>query len=427
VSQTTSVRVSPFQTAVDRATDRLLDTPTRYWVLAVLSGGLVYAAMRETRWVPFASLHNDEAIAFAGGLVQLVAIMLALAPLVATRWVLAATTLCVAPLLLSVVSDNQWPFSVFVALLAVSAVGTWRSPGRALVPAVAAVLLVVTLVTSASTLLMPYGAEVYFGYGGNGFLDRGLPLLLYVVATASAYGLGMWMRSSQLRATRLAGLTARAGEVESHAVAVGERARLAHDLHDVVAHHVSLIAVRAETAPYAHPDLSVEAKQLLAAIATDARSALLELRGVLGVLRRAEDDGAERSPQPTLSDLPALVEKARAAGDAVTLRLEPSDWAGLGTGHVAYRVVQEALTNARRHAPGLPVHVIVSPEVSRLLVRVTNPYVAEGPSTVEDGHGLVGMRERVEGIGGSLAAGVQGDLFVVEADLPRGLPDEEPA
>lgn len=410
----------------DRTVEALRSVPLRFWLVAVVAGVLSSSGIAVTRWYPFSSLRNDEAIAFAQGVMPVVAAVLGLAPLVALRSVTGATVLCVLPLSLTLMGGGEWPFSVFGSLVASGVVATWRRPRAALLPLGVALLLVVTLVTSVTNLQVPYGALIEIDAGGGaGPLERIVPLLMYVVALGLAFAAGLWLRSSALQARRLATLGARADEVEEHAVAVGERARLAHDLHDVVAHHVSLIAVRAETAPYTHPDLPPGALDVLAGVAADARSALDELRGVLGVLRRAEADQPSLAPQPSLADVVGLVDTARAAGEHVTLDLQPSTWVGTTAGYVAYRVVQESLTNARRHAPGLPVHVTVTPDVGRLLVRVTTPYVAEQRHSGGAGRGLAGMRERVEGIGGTLLARVQDDLFVVVADLPRGVPSDD--
>ena len=167
-------------------------------------------------------------------------------------------------------------------------------------------------------------------------------------------GLAAWrLRVSGQRELERKALAARSGEVEQQAAVVEERARLARDLHDVVAHHVSLIAVRAETAPYTHPDLDPQARSVLGDIAADARLALDELRGVLGILGRS--GAVERAPQPTWSDITALVERTRSAGVDIEMIGDTSAEVGPSAGYAAYRVVQEALTNARKHAPGARV------------------------------------------------------------------------
>ena len=131
-----------------------------------------------------------------------------------------------------------------------------------------------------------------------------------------------------------------------------ERARIARDLHDIVAHHMSLVVVQAETAGYRHPDLPDVAREELESISASARAALAETRALLAVLRN-EDDEAEHAPQPGLEQLGELVEGARRAGQdvAADVRLD-GDALRPGTSLAAYRIVQESLANAARHAPG---------------------------------------------------------------------------
>ncbi|HET6532893.1 MAG TPA: histidine kinase [Actinoplanes sp.] len=197
-----------------------------------------------------------------------------------------------------------------------------------------------------------------------------------------------------------------------------ERARIAREMHDVVAHHMSMIAVQAETAPYRVPDLAPPARAELATIATAARSALADMRRLLGVLR-AETDEAMREPQPGPAELPALVATAQRAGMQVTYAGNDLDPVPEAVGLAAYRIVQEALANAARHAPGAAVQLLVRALPDRLAVTVHNgPGGGTGPAT-GPGHGLVGMRERAELLGGELTAGPDGrGGYLVEATLP---------
>jgi signal transduction histidine kinase len=197
-----------------------------------------------------------------------------------------------------------------------------------------------------------------------------------------------------------------------------ERARIARELHDVVAHHVSVIAVQAETARLTTPDLSEEGKQRFAAIGDTARDSLTELRRLLGLLR---DDGVEpaRAPQPGLERLAELVDSAREAGTPVTLSVE-GDVTPLppGIDLTAYRIVQEALTNARRHAPGASVEIRLGYEPESLSLRVSDD--GPGPPNGDaSGHGLLGMQERAAMVGGELRTGKAATGgFLVEASLP---------
>lgn len=399
----------------------LRTVPLRYFLLATFFAVMIYQGNLNTGFYPFRSLNNEPAIASGAALVRLFGVGLALAPLLALRWAIWPVVLCLPPLAISALSERQFSFTVFMALLGVAMVGTWPSPRRALVPATLAVGLIVPLVAGTTTMLVPYGAVIMFGGVVDADAsDRLIVLGMYAVVTALAFAAAMWLRSSALSAQKESSLNARSAAVEDEAAVIGERARLARDLHDVVAHHVSLIAVRAETAPYTYPDLPPQARVVLSDIAVDARTALDELRGVLGILRRSDDHRVDRSPQPGLSDIAELVERSQLAGTGVSLHGDLDRPMGKATSYVAYRVVQEALTNARRHAPGQPVEVSVSGDGERLVVRVLNPCGAT-PEGVSGGHrGLAGMRERVEALNGVLVAERRGEDFVVEATLPEG-------
>jgi signal transduction histidine kinase len=210
-------------------------------------------------------------------------------------------------------------------------------------------------------------------------------------------------------------------QVRHDQAVLAERARIARELHDVVAHHVSMMVVQAESARVGTPGMPQAGEESLAAIRETGRQALAEMRRLVGMLRAepAEPEPAARQPQPGLDRLDELVAAAGAAGNEVRLRRE-GDPRPVPTGVdvTAYRIVQEALTNVRRHAPGAAAEVVVryAGHAVRLEVRDhgTGP-----PSTNVDGHGLLGMRERAAMIGGSLHAGpAPGGGFLVTADLP---------
>jgi len=249
-------------------------------------------------------------------------------------------------------------------------------------------------------------------------------LLLAALAPAAALaGIAQGAQGEALRHD--AARQAAAGDLLEH-VARGERARISRELHDVVAHHISMIAVQAETARLATPGMPPAGARQLGAIGDTARSALTEMRRLLDVLREdAEPDGPELAPQPGLDELGQLLDVTRdASGSAARLilsgqprRLDP------GVELAAYRIVQEALTNARRHAPGAAVDVELhyGGETINLRVRDNGP----GPDSdaAEDappgGHGLTGMRERATAVGGRLRTGsAPGGGFFVEATLP---------
>ena len=201
---------------------------------------------------------------------------------------------------------------------------------------------------------------------------------------------------------------------------LAERARIARELHDVVAHSVSVIAVQAEMAPFGIADLSPEAREGFKRIAGSARAAMTELRSVLDVLRD-EGDGSGLAPQPGLDRLQVLLDEHRSAGGSVGLRTAGTQERLAATVELsAYRIVQEALTNVRKHAPGAAATVELAWTADRLFVRVADD--GPGPDgTPGPGHGLAGMRERAASVGGTLDAGPgSGGGFVVTATLPRG-------
>ena len=198
-----------------------------------------------------------------------------------------------------------------------------------------------------------------------------------------------------------------------------ERQRIARELHDVVAHHMSVIAIQAEAAPYKTADPPAELVQSFGEIRASALTGLAELRRVLGVLRTG---GPDTAPQPGLADLDGLLDSARSGGVTVTATISENPVAlPDGVDLSAYRILQEALSNAMRHAPGSQVSVRVAylPDCLVLEVRNDGGQPAAGPRPAGGGHGIVGMRERAAMLGGSLRAGPGGDGgFLVTAILP---------
>ncbi|MFE7436145.1 sensor histidine kinase [Streptomyces tendae] len=212
--------------------------------------------------------------------------------------------------------------------------------------------------------------------------------------------------------------------MERHQAAEAERAAIARELHDIVSHSVSMIAVQAESATYTTPGLTPETRDGFQQIAGTARSSMAELRRLLGVLRTPQHpgDAALTAPQPTLDHLADLVEQHRAVSGEAELRVTgarvslPAVWE-----LSAYRITQEALTNARKHAPGARTVVEIDYGANRLLtlrIHDDGPGPGSGPGSCA-GHGLTGMRERAALVGGRLTAGAGPDGgFLVEAELP---------
>ena len=223
-----------------------------------------------------------------------------------------------------------------------------------------------------------------------------------------------------------------AAAARSAAAAAAERVRIARELHDVVAHHVSLMAVQAEAVGALLPDRPDAASKSADLIAETARQAMIELRRLLGVLRFASDhpDHPERTglaPAASLTRLDEVLDAVRGAGLPVTCNVSGSPAAlPPGVDVTAYRIVQEALTNALRHAPGSQARVDVLYEESSVTVRVTDtgarPGAEPAPAArdrLSNGFGLAGIAERVASCGGSLTVGPQPrGGFAVTARLP---------
>jgi signal transduction histidine kinase len=252
-----------------------------------------------------------------------------------------------------------------------------------------------------------------------GEIVGGLASVAFVVLLPGA--IGAWVRA---RADLMTALTERAERAEAErellareAIAA-ERARIAREMHDAVGHRVSLMVLQAGAIEVAAADRE-RVEQLACHVQRAGRQALDELRQAVGVLRAGEDDAVPLAPQPGLDDLERLVKESRAAGMTVEFSCPPADVEPV-VSRAAYRIVQEALTNAGKHAPGAHVAVDVVREADRLVVRVVNgPATAEAPPGSGGGFGLVGLRERARTVGGSLRAEPRLDGgFLVEAVLP---------
>jgi signal transduction histidine kinase len=216
-----------------------------------------------------------------------------------------------------------------------------------------------------------------------------------------------------------------------------ERQRIARELHDVVAHHMSVIAIQAEAAPYKTADPPKELVESFSEIRASALTGLNELRRVLGVLR---SDKTDIAPQPSLDDLPGLLESARSGGVTVTTSVSGTPRRlPEGADLSAYRIVQEALSNAMRHAPGAKVQVHLYYGEAALVIEVRNDACAPGSETAWElpdaagdtysgGQGIIGMRERATMLGGHLEARPTGNgEFLVTAALPLGEGPEDPS
>jgi signal transduction histidine kinase len=258
----------------------------------------------------------------------------------------------------------------------------------------------------------------------------GFAVVLFAVAAV----VGAALRGRREARTQLAAQETATAEERARRTLLEERSRIARELHDVVAHHMSVISIQAEAAPYRVPDPPEELTRSFGVIRENAVEALTELRRVLGVLRAGEPGAGPRdasvdAPQPSLARLDDLLTNVRRAGlDArAEVTGEPLPLPQ-GVELSAYRIVQEALSNVLRHAPGARarVHITHRPEGVDLRIRNTAPIRTPEPSPGA-GHGLLGMRERAAMLGGHLTAGPAADGgFEVAAHLPRADPHADP-
>jgi signal transduction histidine kinase len=240
---------------------------------------------------------------------------------------------------------------------------------------------------------------------------------LIVAAAVAMDAIRGWRESREALAVE----TEHAEQEQARRAVLEERARIGRELHDVVAHHMSLIAVQAETARYRVGEIPEPVNREFLAISAAARTALAEMRRLLGVLRN--DEEAARAPQPQIDQIDEMIDTARKSGMTVAYTpVGALESVPPSVGLCAYRIVQEALTNASRHAPGAAVTVQLARNDDALRLEVINsagraPAPADGDAGV--GQGLTGMRERASLLGGALTAGATTDGgFAVTAVLP---------
>ena len=243
---------------------------------------------------------------------------------------------------------------------------------------------------------------------------------------ATAWGMFIRARRQLLLTLRERALRAEdAQRLHADRIRLAERTRIAREMHDVLGHRISLMALHAGAMAF-RPDLPPDVRETAELLRSTARQALEELRAVIGVLRdEPGQEAAPAAPQPTLSDIPRLVEETRRAGTKIDfeMRVDRPEAAPSALGRDAYRVVQEALTNIRKHARGTSGGVRVTGAADRgLHVNVRNRlpiHALAGPALPGSGAGLLGLQERVTLAGGTLVHGPDGSGdFVVDAELP---------
>ena len=366
-------------------------------VFAVVIGGLLWLSVASDQWQSARTLFWGD---LALGVASLAAMQCR------RRWPFAVTVLTVAATAVSVSAIGPW----IVCQVSLSARRRWRE----ILPTAA----LSVLAGQASLAVQP-----------NRTMSWYVNLLFCVLAAGVVVAIGLYLGA---RRDLIASLHDRAERAEREqalqvsTARAGERTRIAREMHDVLAHRMSLVAVHAGALAYRTDLSAAETRETAAIIQANSQRALADLREILGLLRDTERgiDVTHHRPQPTLSDLDSLLDDERAAGAHVMLRSDLEDLDALpeSIGRSAFRIVQEGLTNARKHAP----HALVTVELTGhpgngLDLSVRNPVRVGGELNGKDGagFGLVGLAERAAASHGRLEHGLtrNGD-FVLRAWLP---------
>lgn len=399
----------PYRAWIARVPDPTLNrylSQSRNWVAAIAAITMIsvcWPVLGETTSIP-AYLLPAFALLGCGGIAV---VFFGEAP-VRAGWALTVITSAIASV---IPNDGPWPMPIplFLSLLAMTFAALWTQPLNR--------LPVVAIATAGAFVI---GIDI-----GNVI---GWTFALAVVSISIAF---LRYRANSRRA--IAEQTEETEVLRAREAVLAERSRIARDLHDIVAHRMSMIVVMAQTAPYrlaaAEPkeEVGPGARTEFDGIADAARQSLDEVRQLLGVLRPHDGEPVALRPMQGLGDLPELIDGVRAIGVNVALDdAVDHDAVAPTVGAVVYRIVQESVTNATRHAPGsaVTVRLVVDdgpPQTLRL--EVDNDAATE---PVEDhhggGHGIVGMTERALAVGGTLTAEPTGDGgFAVRAQLPVGL------
>jgi signal transduction histidine kinase len=388
---------------------------SRAWrYLAAVAAGAAAWSVTAAVWlsVPMGQAQQDAAGAVLALDLALGAMALALLPL-RRRRPLAVAGLTTALTTVSVAGLGP-------ATVAIASMATWRR--RNWVVVVAAVSVIGGLV--AEGLFRPRFAPVAdSGLEAAGSILLGMALFAVTVAVGYYIGARRELVASLHDRVRTA---ERERALTTTIARDAERSRIAREMHDVLAHRISLVALHAGALLYRDDFSRAQTAETAQTIHSNAQLALAELREVLGVLRAGRGAQGIERPQPTLAELPALLADAREAGTDVRLDTSLPDHARdlsqvpETLSRTAFRIVQEALTNARKHAPGQRVGVRISGAPGTDLdLEVRNPAgVVAGPVLPSAGVGLAGLTERAELAGGALDHGVLDGSFVVRARLP---------
>lgn len=389
---------------IGRLSPRAATSSATRWVWAVSC--FVTLALLAVAWPVLATLYSVHP-----ALAMVLALAHSAAPVVAIRWPWAgigtSSLASVGAILATypVAAELPWPWPVTgivaqcLLLVVLSLRHQWYW--------VAGAWSAGALLTLLASVLVPTRVP--------GALANGVVLVSVTAALAMLGVLERLWRKGAARAQQAEELSAEEAQRRRD---LEERNRIARELHDVVAHSMSVINVQATTAQYRKPGIDASVQQEFDDIAKASRQALSEMRSLLAVLR--SDDAAPTAPVLTMKDVPELVESARASGATITDSIETD--APTTVGPTTYRIVQEALSNALRHAPGAEIAVtaVLREDRTALLVEVVNT-APDGSATPSPGSGLglAGIRERVNALGGTVEVGPTADGgFRLAATLP---------
>jgi signal transduction histidine kinase len=332
---------------------------------------------------------------------------------------------CGALACLSLGWRRRWPLGVAVACLLLGAFSISATAAGLLALTSLAVHRSLRPALLAAALWIP-SALAFAVYSPTTDAVSVVLVVIPLVLAATAWGMFVRARRQLLFTLRERALRAEAEQrLHADTARMAERTLIAREMHDVLAHRISLMALHAG-ALEVQPDLPPQVRETAELLRLTARQALEELRGVIGVLREDAGQGsAPAAPQPSLSDIPRLIEETRRAGAKIDfeMQVDHPDAAPSMLGRDAYRIVQESLTNIGKHARGTAGRVRVTGAAdSGLHVSVRNRLPVQthaGPTLPGSGAGLLGLQERVALAGGSLVHGPDGSGdFVVDAELP---------
>jgi signal transduction histidine kinase len=320
---------------------------------------------------------------------------------------------------------RRWPFGVALFCVIVGALSTFGSIAGLLALTSLALYRHIRPALLIAGLFIPAAVVCSIWLGRPNTMSVVLPTAA-ITAAAIAWGLFVRARRQLVATLRDRAVRAEADQqLRAESARMSERTRIAREMHDVLAHRISLVALHAGALEVARDVPPEQVRESAALLRSTAHQALEELRDVIGVLRDKPGQDASTVPQPTLADIPRLVEETRRSGARVDFEMQVDGLAGAPgpLGRDAYRIVQEALTNVGKHARGTQARVRIAGAPShglRVTVRNSTALGTHGwPSVPGSGTGLLGLQERVALANGVLVHGLDGSGdFVVEADLP---------